>query len=81
MYTARVTVLAKPDVNNPEGKVVADALRKLGFDGVAYARAGKHFEIGVEADSPEKARAAVERMCSQLLAHPLMEDYEVRVSG
>lgn len=79
LYTAKVTVQPKPEVNNPEGSVIASSLRKLGFSNVSAVFAGKYFEIGIEADSAEEARAQTERMCEKLLVHPLVENYTYAV--
>jgi phosphoribosylformylglycinamidine synthase len=78
----RATVLVRPKqgILDPQGEAVNTALEHLGFS-VSSARVGKVVDIEVEADTPEDARAQVEKMCEQLLANPLMESYEVEVHG
>ena len=78
----RATVLVRPKqgILDPQGDAVNTALEHLGFS-VSSARVGKVVDIEVEADTPEDARAQVEKMCEQLLANPLMESYEVEVHG
>ena len=78
----RATVLVRPKqgILDPQGEAVNTALEHLGFS-VSSARVGKVVDIEVEAETPEDARAQVEKMCEQLLANPLMESYEVEVHG
>jgi phosphoribosylformylglycinamidine synthase len=75
LWLARVQVTLKPVVNDPEGLSVADALHQLGFDGVRSVRAGKYFEIEVEADDRDAAGSAADAMCRRLLANPVVERY------
>jgi phosphoribosylformylglycinamidine synthase PurS subunit len=74
----RATVLVRPKsgILDPQGKAVEDALRQLGFS-VADARIGRVVDLQVDEADPAAARAAVERMCQQLLANPLIESYEI----
>ena len=76
----RATVLVRPKegILDPQGQAVEQSLRKLGF-AVADARVGRVVDVEVEASSADEARARVEEMCSQLLANPLIESYEVEV--
>ena len=75
MFLARVYVTLKPAVNDPQGLTVMGGLHSLGFDGVADVRVGKYLEIRVAGDDADRASAAVARMCDQLLANPVIEDY------
>ena len=61
-------------------KEFEQSLRKLGF-AVAEARVGRVVDVEVEATSADEARERVEAMCTQLLANPLIESYEVEVHG
>jgi phosphoribosylformylglycinamidine synthase len=73
-----VLVRPKQGILDPQGQAVEQSLRKLGF-AVADARVGRVVDVEVEASSADEARARVEEMCSQLLANPLIESYEVEV--
>jgi len=68
---ARVLVRPKEGILDPQGKAVERALPALGFDGVANVRVGRLIELDVE--DPRQLAP----MCEQLLANPLIEDYEV----
>jgi len=76
-WVAEVVVQLKPVVNDPQGLVVRDGLRRLGFTGVRAARIGKHVELEVEADSEQDARESVAAMCEKLLRNPVIEDYRI----
>lgn len=74
----RATVLVRPKAGilDPQGSAVEGSLRQLGFP-VGEARVGRVIDLDVDAGSADEARSAVERMCEQLLANPLIESYEI----
>ena len=67
----RVLIRPKGGILDPQGQAVERALPALGYEGVSDVRVGRMVELEV----PDPAR--VEEMCEQLLANPLIEDYEV----
>ena len=79
-YLAKVYVSLKPTVNDPEGLTIRGALVTLGYDTVESVRAGKYFQIEVESESQDEASKTVEGMCSQLLANPVIEQYEFELT-
>ncbi len=72
---ARITITLKPGVLDPQGKAIAGALHALGFGSVGNVRQGKYIEVEVAEADPALARAEVERMCEQLLANTIIENY------
>jgi phosphoribosylformylglycinamidine synthase len=77
---ATVLVRLKSEVLDPQGDAVRRALGKLGFDGVKGVRVGKLIEIELEdgaAGTDVKAR--LEKMADEMLANPVIEDFEVQV--
>ncbi|HEX7532166.1 MAG TPA: phosphoribosylformylglycinamidine synthase subunit PurS [Methyloceanibacter sp.] len=72
---ARITITLKPGVLDPQGKAIEGALHSLGFGSVGGVRQGKYIEVEVEESDPQRARAEVERMCEQLLANTIIENY------
>jgi phosphoribosylformylglycinamidine synthase subunit PurS len=72
---ARVVVVPKPVVNDPQGVTVRQGLNALGFAEVADVRVGKYIEVRLDGASAEQARARVDEMCRQLLANRVIEDY------
>ena len=77
----KATVLVRPKrgILDPQGQAVESSLRQLGF-AVGEARVGRVVDLEVESDDPAGARAEVERMCEQLLANPLIENYEIELA-
>ena len=78
----KATVLVRPKegILDPQGEAVQGSLRKLGFavDGV---RVGRVIDVELDADDEAEARAQVERMCSELLANPLIESFKISLEG
>lgn len=76
----KATVLVRPKAGilDPQGQAVEASLRQLGFS-IGEARIGRVVDLDVDATNADEARAAVERMCEQLLANPLIESYEIEV--
>jgi phosphoribosylformylglycinamidine synthase len=78
-FRAEVYVVLKPLVNDPEGLVIRDGLRNIGFPDVDAVRSGKYLTISLEADGLADAEAQLEAMCKKLLANPVIEDYRFTV--
>lgn len=75
---AVVMVRPKEGILDPQGDAVRHSLQKLGFD-VSGTRVGRLIDLELAADDRAQAQAQVERMCSELLANPLIESYEIRL--
>lgn len=75
MYLAKVYVTLKPTVNDPQGLTIKGALHTLGFNSVQSVRAGKYIEIKIDGNDMAVAREQVEKMCRQLLANPVIENF------
>jgi phosphoribosylformylglycinamidine synthase len=81
-YRVAVHVVPRQGLLDPQGKAVADALHTLGFGSVASVHVGRHLVLEVEAPNESDAREQTKRMCAQLLANPVTEDFEIAsVSG
>ncbi len=76
---ARVRVLLKPSINDPQGQAIQNGLRALGFADVVQVRAGKYFEIVIGAAHARDAERQADEMCRKLLANPVIEDYRLEV--
>jgi len=72
---ARIQITLKTGVLDPQGKAIEHALSALNFTGVEDVRQGKYIEIELAESDADKARDAVERMCEQLLANTVIENY------
>ena len=74
---ARVHVMLKNGVLDPQGEAVRHALGALGFDGVNGVRQGKVIELDLAEGATE---ADVAAMCEKLLANTVIESYTVEMS-
>ena len=73
---ARVHVMLKNGVLDPQGEAVRHALGALGFDGVSGVRQGKVIELDLDDGTSE---ATITQMCEKLLANTVIESYKVEV--
>jgi phosphoribosylformylglycinamidine synthase len=69
-----VDVMLKPEILDPQGQAIAAALPRMGFTGVRDVRAGKHFELEVDADVSEQV---IHQIADTLLANPVIEDFTI----
>ncbi len=79
MPKALVYVTFKAGVLDPQGEAVRGALSSLGFKGVNDVRVGKFIEL--ELEDADDIHADLERMCQDLLANPVIEDYRIEMAG
>jgi len=73
---ARVYVMLKNGVLDPQGEAVRHALGSLGFDGVNGVRQGKVIELDL---ADRTSEATIETMCQKLLANTVIESYRIEV--
>ncbi len=78
---AKVTVMLKPGVLDPQGRAIGHALGTLGFEGVNDVRAGKVIELELATTDAEEARDQAEAMARRLLANSVIESFHVEVNG
>ncbi|MFC3169658.1 MULTISPECIES: phosphoribosylformylglycinamidine synthase subunit PurS [Paracoccus] len=76
---ARVTIMLKDGVLDPQGEAIRHALGGLGHKGVAGVRQGKLIELDLDASDAAQAKAEVEKMCEGLLANTVIEKYSVEI--
>ncbi|MCG7426250.1 phosphoribosylformylglycinamidine synthase subunit PurS [Helcobacillus massiliensis] len=69
-----VDVMLKPEILDPQGKAVAGALPRLGFDGISSVRQGKRFELEVDGALDEAKLAEIRSAAETLLSNPVIED-------
>lgn len=75
-----VRIDRRPEIADPEGTTVKRALHDLGFDSVASVRMDRVIHLEIDDDDAGRVRRTVEEMCRQLLANPVLEDYDIEVS-
>ncbi len=71
------TITLKKDVLDPQGKVVNQTLKNMGYNNVLNVRQGKYFEIELNETDKEKAKKIVEEICKKLLSNIVIEDYTI----
>ena len=77
---ARVTVMPKSGVLDPQGKAIGHALEGLGFAGIGEVRAGKVIELELAETDPARAKAQAEEMARRLLANTVIESFRVEIA-
>ena len=78
---AKVIVMPRGDVLDPQGKAVSGALHAMGYGGVEEVRVGKLIELDLGSATAAEAEAQVDDMCQKLLANPVIEDYTFTLEG
>lgn len=73
---ARVHVMLKDGVLDPQGEAVRHALGGLGFGGVEKVRQGKVIELDLADGTSEDT---VRDMCEKLLANTVIESYQIEL--
>ena len=72
---ARIKITLKNGVLDPQGKAIENALASLGFSGVNEVRQGKYIEVDLAETDEARAREQVEKICKDLLANTVIENY------
>ena len=78
-YQAKVYVTLRPSVLDPAGTAVRSGLTHMGYDNVSKVRIGKYIELDLTAESEDSAQQQLDRICDQLLANPVIENYRIEV--
>jgi phosphoribosylformylglycinamidine synthase len=71
------TVTLKKEVLDPQGKVVSQTLKNMGYDSIVNVRQGKYFDIELNENDNEKAKKIAEEICKKLLTNVVIEDYTI----
>jgi phosphoribosylformylglycinamidine synthase subunit PurS len=78
-WIVEAEIMPKTGVNDPQGDAVLSGLKLLGFGEAGRVRVGKLIRVEVDAANEEEARQAGTKMCDQLLANPVIEEYTLNV--
>ena len=70
-------VTLKNEVLDPQGKVVNQTLKNMGYKNILSVRQGKYFEIELEEIDTKKAKIQIEEICKKLLSNTIIEDYKI----
>tara|TARA_B100000029_G_C17003846_1_gene752219 strand:+ start:312 stop:551 length:240 start_codon:yes stop_codon:yes gene_type:complete len=69
------TVTLKKEVLDPQGKVVGQTLKNMGYKNVVNVRQGKYFDIELDETDKDKAKKIAEEICKKLLTNVVIEDF------
>ena len=72
-----VIVTLKKDVLDPQGKVVNQTLKNMGYENISSVRQGKFFEIEIDENDKEKVKKITEEICKKLLTNEVIENYKI----
>ena len=73
------TVTLKKEVLDPQGKVVNQTLKNMGYKNIKSVRQGKFFDIELDEDDKEKAKKIIEEICNKLLTNTVIEEYKINL--
>ena len=69
----------KKEVLDPQGKVVGQTLKNMGYKNIVNIRQGKYFDIELDETDKEKAKIIAEEICKKLLTNIVIEDYTINL--
>ena len=72
-------ITPRAGILDPVGETIASAFGNLGYEDVRSVRAGRLIRLEITAETAQDAQTAVESMCEELIANPIIEDYLVTV--
>lgn len=78
-YLAKIFVTLRPSVLDPAGVAVQSGLKQMGYDTVDHVRIGKYIELTIVATDENKAREDLDKMCHEMLANPVIENYRFEI--
>ncbi|GAA1807493.1 phosphoribosylformylglycinamidine synthase subunit PurS [Nesterenkonia flava] len=69
-----VEVMPKPEILDPQGKAIVNALPHLGFTDFSGVRQGKRFELTVDGEVTEEILEQARKAAAEMLSNPVIED-------
>ena len=76
---ARVTIMLKDGVLDPQGEAIKQALTSLEYNNVNSVRQGKVIDLELNESLEEAAIDSIQEMCEKLLANTVIENYEIKL--
>ena len=73
------TVTLKKEVLDPQGKVVSQTLKNMGYKNIVNVRQGKYFDIELDETDKEEAKKIADEICKKLLTNIVIEDYTINL--
>jgi phosphoribosylformylglycinamidine synthase subunit PurS len=76
---AKIIVMPKKTVLDPQGVTVKHALESMNFSGIKEVRVGKFMEIEIEGGNKAELQKKIDAACHQLLSNPVIEEYTFEI--
>ena len=76
---AKIIVMPKKAVLDPQGKTVQSALEHMGYSGITAVHVGKYLEIELDGADKETARRQLNEAAHKFLSNPVIEDYKLEI--
>jgi phosphoribosylformylglycinamidine synthase len=79
--TARIYITPKPDILDPQGRAVTNALHDLGYAEVSEVRIGRYITLDFQPVAGDDPRPRLEEMCRRLLANINIESFKIEIQN
>ena len=79
-YQAKIYVTLRSSVLDPAGTAVRSGLSHMGYDNIDQVRIGKYIELNIVSADQASAHEQLDRVCDQLLANPVIENYRIELT-
>ena len=76
---ARIKIMLKNGVLDPQGEAIKHALNNIGFESVTGVRQGKVIELEIDGSDKDQVRSELDKMCNKLLANTVIENFEIEI--
>ena len=76
---ARIKIMLKNGVLDPQGEAIKHALNNIGFESVTGVRQGKVIELEIDGSDKGQVRSDLDKMCNKLLANTVIENFEIEI--
>ncbi len=76
-YSVKIYITLREGILDVQGKTVEHALHSISFDTLSDLKIGKFIRLNVEAENIDNARKLIDDACKQLIANPIIEDYQI----
>ncbi len=76
---AKIKIIPKRDILDPQGKAIQKSLFSLGFEDIDDVRVGKYIEVKLNTSEKQEAEEQVKQICNKLLANTVIEDFSFQI--
>jgi phosphoribosylformylglycinamidine synthase len=79
MHLAKIQVVLKPSVLDPQGQAVKHSVESMNFKGIEDIRIGKYIELKIDEKDSNKAKSLADDLCKKILVNPVIETYFLEI--